>query len=69
MPSMMRTMAAPSRGVSKRNNVSKQPRDGSQSGILAKNAVAIYTCPKDLPEAILKEFWTNVIGRRGFKTP
>lgn len=46
-------MGGPTQEISKRNNISKWPRVYS-CDISAKNVVALYPLPKNLPEAILK---------------
>lgn len=56
----------PSQEVSEGKNISKWPRDHS-CNILSKNMAAFCHCPKNVPEAKLKNFWINGFGRGDFK--
>ena len=56
----------PGQEVSEKN-INMLPQDCS-CNILEKNMAAFCTYPKCLPEAKLKSFWNNGVGRADFQT-
>ena len=53
--------------VSEEKNFSMLPRNCS-CDILVKNVAAFRHCPESLPEAKVKKFWINSVGRGNLKT-